>query len=35
VGYKLFLQALQNGFTQEGLIAVLLGSEEYFMSATD
>jgi hypothetical protein len=29
------MQALRGGFSEEGLIAVLLGSDEYFLSAKD
>jgi hypothetical protein len=32
---SLSVQALHTGFSEEGLIAVLLGSQEYFMSTTD
>jgi hypothetical protein len=34
-GFNLSMQALINGFGQEGLVAVLLGSDEYFASGVD
>jgi hypothetical protein len=29
------IRALHNGFSEEGLVAVLLGSDKYFVSSTD
>jgi hypothetical protein len=32
---NLSMQALGDGFSEEGLTAVLLGSQEYFLSSRD
>jgi hypothetical protein len=34
-GRRFHMQALGNGFSEEGLVAVVLGSDEYFVSSTD